>query len=100
LGQILELCRSNVNFGRLLNRDLRPVIQNAHIRSSNGCADSKESECVPTLIRKTLIALALQGRDHFMHKLGTLREEFICAIVESQGEVSSGRAAPAFCSGR
>jgi hypothetical protein len=35
---------------------------------------------VATLIRKVLISLALQPRDHFIHQLGTLREEFICAV--------------------
>jgi hypothetical protein len=45
-----------------------------------GSADSDESRRVPTLIRKSLIALCLQDRGHFIHKLQTLREEFICAI--------------------
>jgi hypothetical protein len=33
-----------------------------------------------TLIREVLIALILQPHDHFIHELGTLREEFICAV--------------------
>jgi hypothetical protein len=32
------------------------------------------------LIRKALISLILQPRDHFTHQLITLREEFICAV--------------------
>jgi hypothetical protein len=33
-----------------------------------------------TLIRKVLISLLLQPRDHFIRQLITLREEFICAV--------------------
>jgi hypothetical protein len=33
-----------------------------------------------TLIRQMLISLILQPRDHFIHQMITLREEFICAI--------------------
>jgi hypothetical protein len=32
------------------------------------------------LIRKVLISLALQPRDHFIYQLGTLRVEFIYAV--------------------
>jgi hypothetical protein len=33
-----------------------------------------------TPIRKMLISLILQPRDHFIHQLSTLREEFTCAV--------------------
>jgi hypothetical protein len=33
-----------------------------------------------TRIRKVAIALILQGREHFIHQMPTLREEFVCAI--------------------
>jgi hypothetical protein len=32
------------------------------------------------LIRKVLISLILQPRDHFIHQFKNLREEFICAV--------------------
>jgi hypothetical protein len=31
-------------------------------------------------IRKVLICVMLQRRDHFVHALETLREEFICSV--------------------
>jgi hypothetical protein len=31
-------------------------------------------------MRKALIAFVLQSREHFLHQMPTLREEFICAI--------------------
>jgi hypothetical protein len=33
-----------------------------------------------TLMRKSLIALVMQPRGYFLHEMGTLREEFICAL--------------------
>jgi hypothetical protein len=44
------------------------------IMESEGLQDST------TMIRKVLIALILQRRDHFIHQLGTLREEFSCGV--------------------
>jgi hypothetical protein len=32
------------------------------------------------LMRKSLIALVMQPRGYFLHEMGTLREEFICAL--------------------
>jgi hypothetical protein len=31
-------------------------------------------------MRKALVALVLQPREHFLHQMPTLREEFICAV--------------------
>jgi hypothetical protein len=45
-----------------------------------GLPISGDSHGATALIWKELISLALQGRDHFIHKLITLREEFICSI--------------------
>jgi hypothetical protein len=49
---------------------------------SGGCGvmESEKSQSCTTLIRKVLISLILQSRDHFIHQLITLREEFICAV--------------------
>jgi hypothetical protein len=49
---------------------------------SGGCG-IRESEKFPgstTLIRKVLMSLILQPRDHFIEPLMTLPEEFICAV--------------------
>jgi hypothetical protein len=49
---------------------------------SGGCG-VHQSEKLPgsvTSIRKVLISLILQPRDHFIHQFKTLREEFICAV--------------------
>jgi hypothetical protein len=45
-----------------------------------GVTESEKLQGCTTLIRKVLISLILQPRDHFFHQLITLREEFICAI--------------------
>jgi hypothetical protein len=42
--------------------------------------ESEKLQGCPTLIRKMLISLTLQPRDHFLHQLITLREEFICVV--------------------
>jgi DNA polymerase III delta prime subunit len=49
---------------------------------SGGCGihESEKLQGSTTLIRKVLISLILQPRDHFIHQLTTLREEFICAV--------------------
>jgi hypothetical protein len=49
---------------------------------SRGCGvmESEKLQGCTTLIRKVLISLLLQPRDHFIHQLITLREEFICAV--------------------
>jgi hypothetical protein len=49
---------------------------------SGGCGISQSETLsgATTLIRKVLISLILQPRDHFIHSLATLREEFICAV--------------------
>jgi hypothetical protein len=49
---------------------------------SGGCGltESEKLESCTTLIRKVLISLILQPRDHFVHQLIALREEFICMI--------------------
>jgi hypothetical protein len=46
---------------------------------SGGCGamESEKLHGCTTLIRKVLISLILQPRDHFIHQLITLREEFI-----------------------
>jgi hypothetical protein len=51
---------------------------------SGGCAvmESEKLQSCTTLIRKVLISLILQPRDHFIHQLITLREEFICAVFD------------------
>jgi hypothetical protein len=45
-----------------------------------GITESERLQGSATLIRKVLIAVILQPHDHFIHQLGTLREEFICAV--------------------
>jgi hypothetical protein len=45
-----------------------------------GVMESEKLQECTTLIRKVLISLVLQLRDHFIHQLITLREEFICAV--------------------
>jgi hypothetical protein len=49
---------------------------------SGGCGvmESEKLHGCTTLIRKVLISLILQTRDHFIHQLITLREEFICSV--------------------
>jgi hypothetical protein len=49
---------------------------------SGGCGvmESETLQGCTTLIRKVLISLVLQPRDHFIHQLITLREEFTCAV--------------------
>jgi hypothetical protein len=42
--------------------------------------ESEKLQGCTTLIRKVLISLIPQPRDHFIHQLITLREEFICAV--------------------
>jgi hypothetical protein len=42
--------------------------------------ESEKLRGCTTLIRKVLISLILQPRDHFADQLITLREEFICAV--------------------
>jgi hypothetical protein len=51
---------------------------------SGGCGvmESERLQGCTTLIRKVLMSLILQPRDHFIHQLITLREEFICAIFD------------------
>jgi hypothetical protein len=51
----------------------------------NGCGgcgidESETFQGSTTLIRKVLISLILQPRDHFAHQLNTPREEFISAV--------------------
>jgi hypothetical protein len=48
---------------------------------SGGCdvMKSEKLQSCTTLIREVLVSLILQ-RDHFIHQLITLREEFICAV--------------------
>jgi hypothetical protein len=46
----------------------------------SGVMESEKLQGSTTLIRKVLISLILQSRDHFIHQLITLREEFTCAI--------------------
>jgi hypothetical protein len=49
---------------------------------SGGCGilESERPQGVTILIRKVLISFILQPRDHFIHQLATLREEFICVV--------------------
>jgi hypothetical protein len=49
---------------------------------SGGCgiSQSEDFRRSPTIIRKCLISLILQPRNHFIHQLMSLREEFICAV--------------------
>jgi hypothetical protein len=42
--------------------------------------ESEKLQGCTMLIRKVLIFLILQPRDHFIHQLITLRKEFICAV--------------------
>jgi hypothetical protein len=42
--------------------------------------ESEKLQGYMTLIQKVLISFILQPRDHFIHQLITLREEFICAV--------------------
>jgi hypothetical protein len=48
---------------------------------SGGCGvmESEKLQGCTTFIQKVLISLILQPRDHFIHQLITLREEFVCA---------------------
>jgi hypothetical protein len=45
-----------------------------------GIMESERLQGSTTLIRKVLIAIILQARDHFIHEIGTLREDFIRAV--------------------
>jgi hypothetical protein len=49
---------------------------------SGGCGvmKSEKLQSCTTPIREVLVSLILQPRDHFIHQLITLREEFICAV--------------------
>jgi hypothetical protein len=42
--------------------------------------ESERLQSSASLIRKVLIAFILQPGDHFIHQIGTLREEFICPV--------------------
>jgi hypothetical protein len=42
--------------------------------------ESEKLKGSTTVIRKVLTSLIMQQRDHFIHQIITLREEFICAI--------------------
>jgi hypothetical protein len=46
-----------------------------------GVMESEKLQGCTILIRKVLISLILQTRDHFIHQLITLREEFICELL-------------------
>jgi hypothetical protein len=46
----------------------------------SGILDSENPQGATRRIRKVLISLMLQPRDHFIHQLTTLREEFIYAV--------------------
>jgi hypothetical protein len=46
-----------------------------------GAVEQDQWRGATLLIRKSLISLVLQPRDHFIHSLATLREEFICAVA-------------------
>jgi hypothetical protein len=45
-----------------------------------GVAPGDRMQGATTLIRKVAVALILQGREHFVHHMATLREEFVCAV--------------------
>jgi hypothetical protein len=47
---------------------------------SCGVMESEKLQGGATPIRRALISLILQPRDHFIHQLIALREEFICAV--------------------
>jgi hypothetical protein len=49
---------------------------------SGGCGvmEFEKLQGCTTLIRKVLISLILQPRDHFIHQLRTIREEHICVV--------------------
>jgi hypothetical protein len=49
---------------------------------SGGCGvmESEKLQGCTTLIRKVLISVILLSRDHFIHQLINLREDFICAV--------------------
>jgi hypothetical protein len=49
---------------------------------SRGCGISEPEKLqgYTTLIRKVFIALILEPRDHFIHRLKDLQEEFVCAF--------------------
>jgi hypothetical protein len=49
---------------------------------SGGCGvmESEKLQGFTRLIRKVLISLTLQPREHFIHQLITLREGLICAV--------------------
>jgi hypothetical protein len=49
---------------------------------SAGCGvmESQKLQGCTTLVRRVLISLIFQPRDHFIHQLITIREEFICAV--------------------
>jgi hypothetical protein len=44
-----------------------------------GVAEGEPIQGAATVIRKAAISLVMRPRDHFIHRLPTLREEFICA---------------------
>jgi hypothetical protein len=45
-----------------------------------GSEDDLHLKGASIIMRKTLISLVLQGRGHFIHKLGSLREALICSV--------------------
>jgi hypothetical protein len=47
-----------------------------------GVMESEKFQAYTTLIRKVMISLIFQPRDHFIHQLITLREEFVCAVFD------------------
>jgi hypothetical protein len=53
------------------------IFWNGH--GGRGAAENEELQKIISLIRTTLISLALQKRSHFIHQFPTLRDEFICA---------------------
>jgi hypothetical protein len=73
--QIQKLCQFHLTCDQLVY----PLI---FWTGSCGCGilQSEKLRGANILIREVLTSLILQPRDHFIHQLTTLREEFICAV--------------------
>jgi hypothetical protein len=81
----LEILRNSYHTQKLSQAHMlydQPVYPLIFWTGSNGCGvmESEKLQSCTTFIRKMLIFLILQPRDHFIHQLITLREDFICAV--------------------
>jgi hypothetical protein len=66
-------------YHRIYDQLIYPLIV---LNGTGGCGVATGEPCqkATTLMRKSLIALVMPPRGYCLHEMGTLREEFICAL--------------------